>query len=229
MSVVERESRILRRVLLATLPLAFCVWLLLPNVGPIFRPYSIPASSMAPALPVGAYAVVSRAAYGYSRHSFDAFSLPISTGRIFGSIPARGDIIVFRLPRSLDIHYIKRVIGLPGEEVALKGGVVFINGQEVPRRKVEDRSLKTGSPPSRKVPAFEEILPNGRSYTVLEIEPNGRLDNFGPTKVPEGHLFVLGDNRDNSNDSRIQDGTFGVGPVPVELIVGKVVWTWGGG
>lgn len=220
------ERRILVRVLMLALPLAVVVLTLLPNAGPVLRLYDVPASSMAPALPIGSQFIVSRASYGYSRHSFDVLPLPIAGRWPEGRAPARGDIAVFRLPRNRKVHYVKRVIGLPGDEVALRKGVLFINGAEVSRRRVGDVALSDAISNARPVPAYEETLPEGRKHIVLDTDPNGPFDTVGPFKVPAGHYFVLGDNRDNSADSRMAAQ---VGFVPLDLFVGKVVLTFGGG
>ncbi len=218
------ERRTLRRVLLFTSPFMLLLWFMLSGVGPFFRNHTPGSNSMAPALPSGSHFLVSRLSYGYSRYSFDWFDLPI-TGRWPAAMPARGDIVTFRLPRNHETHYVKRVIGLPGDEINVRKGVVFINGKEVRRRRVDDITIRDGDGSLGRVPAFEETLPEGSKFVVLDAEPNGPFDNVGPYKVPTGHLFVMGDNRDNSTDSR---APLGVGYVPIELLIGKVVLTLGG-
>ena len=182
-----------------------------------FQPFSIPSGSMKETLLVGDYLFVSKLSYGYSSYSFTS-SFKLFDGRIFSDTPERGDVAVFKLPRDNSTDYIKRVIGLPGDEIAVSRGVVYINGKEVPR--VRDGSFKTredGGPP-RDIARYKETLPNGVTYTVLDSEANGPFDNVGPYTVPAGHYFMMGDNRDNSTDSRAQ---WGVGYVPLENFVGR--------
>lgn len=182
-----------------------------------YQPFNIPSGSMKETLLVGDYLFVSKLSYGYSKYSFTS-SFDLFDGRIFGAEPKRGDVIVFKLPRDNSTDYIKRLIGLPGDEIVVRGGVLFINGQEVPR--VADGEFVTredGGPP-RRIKRYTETLPNGVTYHVLDSEPNGPFDNVGPYKVPEGHYFMMGDNRDNSTDSRAQ---WGVGYVPYENLIGR--------
>jgi signal peptidase I len=143
--------------------------------------------------------------------------IPFS-GRIFAAEPKRGDVVVFKLPRDNSTDYIKRVIGLPGDEIAMSNGVLSINGKDVPKRRTGSFVTKNNGGPPRKVPAFQETLPNGVKYTVLDADANGPFDNVGPYKVPEGHYFMMGDNRDNSTDSR---ASWGVGYVPFENLIGR--------
>lgn len=181
-----------------------------------FQPFNIPSGSMKETLLVGDYLFVSKLSYGYSRYSFP-LGLDLFDGRIFAAQPERGDVVVFKLPRDNSTDYIKRVIGLPGDEIVVRGGILFINGEEVKRTPAgtfetfEDGSAET-------IPRYRETLPNGVSYTVLDAEPNGPFDNVGPYKVPEGHFFMMGDNRDNSTDSR---ALWGVGYVPFENLIGR--------
>ena len=221
---IRRERRALRRVLLLTVPLGIVFWLLVPNVGPVMRLYSVPANSMAPALRVGDHFVVSRAAYGYSRHSFDLFPLPIS-GRVPDWLPARGDIIVFRLPRDLNVHFVKRVVGLPGDRVRIANGRLSINGTVVDRQPAG--RLPDPNDPAKQVTAYRETLPGGASQTILETDGDtGPFDNTAEVVVPARHIFVLGDNRDNSADSRVPPAQGGVGLVPVENVVGRLVFRY---
>ncbi len=168
----------------------------------------------------GSLFLVSRASYGYSRRSFDAFDLPIA-GRWPAVQPERGDVVVFRLPREQSTFFIKRIVGLPGDEIVLRAGLVHINGVAVPRRSLGNFTIpgETGSGER-----YEEQLPNGVRYEVLDTTPNGQYDNAGPYRVPAGHYFMLGDNRDNSVDSREMSPRYGVGFVPYELLLGRVVY-----
>lgn len=182
-----------------------------------YQPFNIPSGSMKDTLLVGDFLFVSKLSYGYSRYSFTN-SFDLFDGRIFGAEPKRGDVIVFKLPRDNSTDYIKRLIGLPGDEIVVRGGVVFINGKEVPREPNGEFLTREDGGPPRRLKRYKETLPNGVSYDVLDSEPNGPFDNVGPYKVPEGHYFMMGDNRDNSTDSRAQ---WGVGYVPYENLIGR--------
>jgi signal peptidase I len=181
-----------------------------------YQPFNIPSGSMKETLLVGDYLFVSKLSYGYSKYSFP-FSPDLFSGRIFSSPPKRGDVAVFKLPRDHTTDYIMRVIGLPGDEIQMKNGQLFINGEAVP--KVRDGSFTTWEDGrERTIPVYDETLPNGVTYPVLDSDPNGPYDNTGVYKVPAGHYFMMGDNRDNSTDSRVQSA---VGYVPLENFIGR--------
>ncbi|MGH6870541.1 MAG: signal peptidase I [Rhizomicrobium sp.] len=184
----------------------------------LFQPFNIPSASMEGTLLIGDYLFVEKFAYGYSKHSFPFSFMPFS-GRIFGSSPSRGDVVVFKMPNpnSSDYmkDYIKRVIGLPGDRIQVLNSRLYLNGTLVPRVRVQD-FLETVDGIVRHVPQYRETLPGGKSYLTLDRFPDGQLDNTGLFEVPAGHYFMMGDNRDNSDDSR-ED----VGYVPAEDLVGK--------
>jgi signal peptidase I len=180
-----------------------------------FQPFSIPSGSMRPTLLEGDYLFVTKWAYGYSRYSMP-FSPDIFSGRIWGSEPKRGDVAVFKFPPNPSIDYIKRVIGLPGDKIQVKDGQLFINGVGVPREKVGQIDNPDITEVSRPVDVYRETLPNGVSYDTLDLTQNGLGDNTREFDVPPDHYFMMGDNRDNSSDSR-----FSVGFVPSENLVGR--------
>ena len=180
----------------------------------LFQPFTIPSASMVPNLLVGDYVIVSKSAYGWSRYSMP-FSPPLFEGRIFERRPARGDVIVFKLPRDGHTDYVKRLIGLPGDRIDVRGGVLYINGRMVPRQPI--------SSGPEGVARFRETLPNGVTYVVNDFGPDGDFDNVGGYIVPEDHYFFMGDNRDNSQDSRAPEAV-GVGYVPAANLEGKALW-----
>jgi signal peptidase I len=183
----------------------------------LFQPFNIPSGSMIPTLLIGDYLFVSKYSYGYSRYSFP-FGLNLFPGRIWAAEPERGDVVVFKLPRDNETDYIKRVIGMPGDEIQMIDGVLHINGQAVPKEKIADYVVTEPSGRERQLPQFRETLPNGVSYPVLDIVKSSFGDNTEVYRVPEDHFFMMGDNRDNSTDSRFLSE---VGFVPFENLVGK--------
>ena len=187
----------------------------------LFQPFNIPSGSMKATLLVGDYLFVSKYSYGYSHYSIP-FSPPLFSGRIFGSEPARGDVVVFRLPKDDSTDYIKRVIGLPGDRIQMKDGLLYINDKPVQRERMSDYVGEDvcGPPDSgTRVKRWKETLPNGVSYESLDCQDNGFYDNTIEYQVPPGHFFMMGDNRDNSQDSRVLSA---VGYIPFENLVGRV-------
>jgi signal peptidase I len=183
----------------------------------LFQPFNIPSGSMMDTLLIGDYLFVSKYAYGYSRFSLP-FGPHLFDGRIWGSLPKRGDIVVFKLPRDESTDYIKRVIGLPGDKIQVINSVVYINGTAVPRVADGFYVTKDAFGAETKVARYRETLSNGVSYDTLSIDPNVFEDNTPVYEVPPAHLFMMGDNRDNSTDSRVLSA---VGYVPVENLVGR--------
>jgi signal peptidase I len=181
----------------------------------LFQPFSIPSGSMRPTLLEGDYLFVTKWAYGYSRYSLP-FAPDIFSGRLWGSAPKRGDVAVFKFPPDPSLDYIKRVIGLPGDRIQMKHDELYINGVVVPRKKVGQIDNPDITEVDRPVDVYRETLPDGVSYDTLDLTQNGLGDDTREFVVPPGHYFMMGDNRDNSSDSR-----FSVGYVPAENLVGR--------
>jgi signal peptidase I len=184
----------------------------------LFHPFYIPARSMMPTLLEGDSLFVSKYAYGYSRYSLP-FSPPLFSGRIFGSVPVRGDVVVFRVPKNA-VHYIKRVVGLPGDTIQMQQGLLLINDVPVVRQRLSDvvGDEPCGVGDGDRTKRWRETLLNGVSYETLDCVDDGFYDNTRVYQVPDGHVFVLGDNRDNSTDSRVLSA---IGYVPLENIIGR--------
>ena len=196
----------------------------------LFQPFTIPSASMEPNLYEGDYIIVSKYSYGYSRHSIP-FSPPLFSGRIFFHEPQRGDIIVFKLPRDDKTDYIKRLIGLPGDQIQVKEGVVYINGKAIPRAPEPQGTEDMGDGVIRPVDRYRETMPNGRKYMTNGYGNDNDVDNTGVYVVPQGDYFFMGDNRDNSLDSRFPEEV-GVGFVPAENLEGRaqlILLSWKAG
>ena len=207
----------------------------------IAEPYYVPSGSMEPTLLIGDELLATKYPYGYGAASLPAFIVLPNTSRVLGALPRRGDVVVFRWPGDRSQIWVKRVIGLPGDRIALSDGRLWINGTRVKvqadgigQAENDDGSL---APAAR----FIETLPGERQHMILKLTPYNPLDNMAEVVVPAGHLFVMGDNRDNSADSRVPVREGGVGLLPVANLVGRVdgivgswdlgikskpVWTW---
>jgi signal peptidase I len=183
----------------------------------LFEPFNIPSSSMVPNLLVGDYLFVSKYSYGYSRYSFP-FGLGGFEGRMMEGEPKRGDVVVFRLPSNPSVDFIKRVVGLPGETIQVVAGRLYINDKIVLRRPVGMTEYDAGKGERDRVMEYVETLPGRIEHTIYEESDEEPLDNTEKFTIPEGHYFMMGDNRDNSSDSRVMDL---VGPVPFDNFVGR--------
>jgi signal peptidase I len=184
----------------------------------LFHPFNIPSGSMEPTLLIGDYLFVSKFSYGYSRYSFP-IDLSFIHGRIWEGIPKRGDVVVFRPPREPGTDYIKRVVGLPGDKIQVLNGVLNINGKPVPRVAEGEWEGEGRFGDPTPIPQYRETLDDGVTYLTLDMGPDSQGDNTKVYDVPPGHYFLMGDNRDNSQDSRFLDGP--VGFVPAENLVGR--------
>ncbi|WP_309662211.1 signal peptidase I [Sphingomonas sp.] len=212
--------------------------------GFVVAPFNIPSGSMLPTLYIGDYVMVAKWPYGFSRYSFP-FTFPSFSGRLLMHLPKRGDVAVFRPPGG-DTDYIKRVIGLPGDTIEVRDGMLILNGKPLPRQSLPPFAMPISAnspckvvPPANPMvsslgpertfclyPAYRETLPGGPSYTVLDQVDNPRADDVPAARVPAGHLFMMGDNRDDSLDSRFSVAEGGIGFVPVENLVGRALVTF---
>ena len=196
----------------------------------LFQPFTIPSASMEPTLLEGDYIIVSKYSYGYSKHSIP-LSPPLFNGRILFHAPQRGDIIVFKLPRDNKTDYIKRLIGLPGDHIQVKHGTLYVNNQAVAQMPQGQTTIDLGGFMT-KADVIREKLPSGRNYLTYSVDPSQAPENTDVFVVPEGDYFFMGDNRDNSLDSRFPKENDGVGFVPFENLEGKaqvILLSWNKG
>ena len=225
----EAKARGLRALFGALKGPLLVIALVLGTRVALAEPFYVPSGSMEPTLQIGDELVVAKYAYGYSR-----YSLPIDTGlssthRLLERLPAYGEVVVFRLPRDPGQVYVKRVVGLPGDRLDMRGGRLWINDAMLPLRADGVGTVESENGENMTARRFVETLPNGVEHPIFKIETRGMLDDTGPFVVPEGKLFVMGDNRDNSLDSRVSMADGGVDYVPVENLIGRaeiVLGSW---
>jgi signal peptidase I len=224
------DRRVLIRAIILGFLLFLIVFILFPR-GPIFRLFSITSGGMKPTIDIGQFIIASHASYGYSRYSFKFLELPAQGRWPSLGLPKRGDVVVFKKPNDHETFQFKRVVGLPGDQIQMISGVLNINGVPVKLERVEDKTedVKCAYQIARMaVHRYREILPDGRSYLIQKLSEscrftlNSAADDTEVFAIPPGHYFMLGDNRDDSADSRFFIGN-GVGYVPLELILGRVV------
>jgi len=197
----------------------------------LFQPFTIPSASMEPTLLEGDYIIVSKYSYGFSKHSIP-LSPPLFHGRLFFHAPSRGDVIVFKLPRDPRLDYIKRLIGLPGDRVQVKHGTVFINDKPIAQMPQGQTTIDLGGFMTRADVIRETMADSKKSYLTYSVDPGQPPENTDVYVVPEGEYFFMGDNRDNSLDSRFPQENGGVGFVPAENLEGKaqiILLSWSKG
>ncbi|MBR0832978.1 signal peptidase I [Bradyrhizobium manausense] len=186
----------------------------------LFQPFNIPSGSMMPTLVVGDYVFAAKYTYGYGRYSFP-FAPSFISGRFRAADPAYGDVVIFRSPRDTKTDYVKRVVGLPGDRIQMRQGQLFLNDKPVTRVALKDVSASAacGGEAGARAKRWRETMPNGASYITYDCVDNGFADNTEVYTVPPGHFFAMGDNRDNSTDSRFMSV---MGFIPMDNLVGKV-------
>jgi signal peptidase I len=200
---------------------AIMMGVVLVSTTALAQPFYIPSGSMEPTLQIGDGLIASKYAYGYSRYSVPFGIGPASATRLFQKSPERGDIVIFRLPRNPQETLIKRLIGLPGDRVQMREGRLWINGKELPLKANGTGTDEEADGSTFEVARFTETLPNGRTHPIFKRGWDGPVDNTAVFVVPKDHFFMMGDNRDDSLDSRMSPEEGGVGFVPVENLVGR--------
>ena len=220
-TLFRRAVRRLRHGLSALAEPLLVLAVMVISTSAIAQPFYIPSDSMEPTLAIGDYLVATKYSYGYSRYSLPFDLAPASSQRLFGKMPARGDVVVFRLPRDSKVNYVKRVVGLPGDRVRMQSGRLYLNGEMLSLARDGGDLVEFGDGRTRMAARFRETLPGGRSYEIYKLRWDGPLDDTAEITVPQGYYFMMGDNRDDSLDSRVAASDGGVGLVPEENLMGK--------
>jgi signal peptidase I len=218
---VRATIRRLRPALAALGEPLVMIAIMLVSTSAIAQPFYVPSGSMEPTLAIGDYLMVTKYSYGYSRFSVPFDLAPASTNRLFERMPERGDVAVFRVPHNIKLNYIKRVIGLPGDRIQMRGGHLFLNGNAVKQTQAGEGDVEFGDGHDVTAARYLETLPGGAAHIIYKMRWDGPLDDTAEFIVPPGHLFMMGDNRDDSLDSRVPPSEGGVGFVPVENLVGR--------
>ncbi|MBV9569426.1 MAG: signal peptidase I [Hyphomicrobiales bacterium] len=224
----KSESRV-RSILAAVKGPVVVLALVLASRTVLAQPFYVPSGSMEPTLLIGDELIVAKYAYGFSR-----YSLPVDLGfssehRLLESLPEYGDVVVFRLPRDPRQVYVKRAIGLPGDRIQMRQGRLWINGAELALRRDGEGKVEQEDGTRTSAARFIETLPNGREHPIFKLDLKGALDDTRVFVVPPGHVFLMGDNRDDSLDSRVPAVAGGVGFVPIENLIGRaevVLGSW---
>ncbi|MGA2127444.1 MAG: signal peptidase I [Xanthobacteraceae bacterium] len=241
---MDQSTPLARRILPAVGQIAVIIAVALLTKTVAAEAFYVPSGSMQPTLLIGDELVVSKFSYGYSRYSLPLALGPSHPDRLLGRLPERGDVVVFRLPRDPSQTFVKRVVGLPGDRVQMRDGRLWINDTLLPLRRDGAGPVEMENGSSLTASRWVETLPGGREHPIFKLGGAGDLDNTETFAVTSGHLFVMGDNRDDSADSRLDPQAGGVGLVPVENLIGRVdvvlgswdlgvarnpIWTWPSG